>query len=700
MPPFRLRTAVAFLAVLGLLAPFGRQTPAAFAAEPEKDADKIPAAYIQVTASRIPEDVEPEPASITIISGDDMRARGAVDLVDALALVGGVSMAPGGDNGPAASVPEIWGLREFDAFLLVVDGVPWGGAFNPDLASLSLEGVERIEILRGAAPVMYGATSFTGVIQVIHKDAGKGDRTLRVSGGSYASGAAAVTSPLPAAGAVLQSVTGDITRLGYPDDRTVMGRGHLLYRLATPAGEGRFHLDFDASGLRQQPASPLPRVGTSLTDLVPIDSNNNPADAHLDQNKFHLVGGYDRDIKGGSFSTMLSVTHTRQDIIRGFLTDVSTVNPNAAGFTQDVSILDSYFDIHVALHPATDVRLVAGLDNLYGKAHQNSKIYDYFVNLDGSDAPDLTDQPVADTPEASDRRDFSGLYAQCEWTPKTRLRFEIGVRVNHTQERREVPDTVPETDSKTVTRGSGVAGVSWLAWAHKDGGVWLYGDYRNTFKPAAFDFGPDPTTAILDPETAVSYEIGLKGRHGEGRFSWQFSAFQMDFSNLVISNSVGGLPTLINGGDERFRGLEVEGSARLPHDFLVRGAFSLHDARFTDSVQDFGGVPTQLAGNRLEMTARNMAAAGLTWMPAKGWMADTTINYVGSRYLDKRNNSLAAAYTAWNAGVGYRFAAGTVRVDGWNLGDTRPPVSESELGDAQYYLLTARAVTASWFQKF
>jgi outer membrane cobalamin receptor len=82
------------------------------------------------------------------------------DLRSALALATGVDIAPGADQGPAASVPEFWGLKEFDAFLLVVDGVPWGGTFNPALETLSLVDVERIEILRGAAPVMYGTTSF------------------------------------------------------------------------------------------------------------------------------------------------------------------------------------------------------------------------------------------------------------------------------------------------------------------------------------------------------------------------------------------------------------------------------------------------------------------------------------------------------------------------------------------------------------
>src|SRR6266581_1922602 len=99
---------------------------------------------IEVVATRRAEATHEVPASIEVISGDDLRARGAASLRDALSLAAGVAIAPGGDGGPAGAVPEFWGLREFDAFLLVVDGVPWGGALNPAIASLSLRDVDRI----------------------------------------------------------------------------------------------------------------------------------------------------------------------------------------------------------------------------------------------------------------------------------------------------------------------------------------------------------------------------------------------------------------------------------------------------------------------------------------------------------------------------------------------------------------------------
>src|SRR5256885_17271268 len=111
----------------------------------------------------------------------------------ALATGAGVDAPPGGDTGPAGSVPSLWGLHEFDAFLLVVDGVPWGGAFSPAVPTLDLNDVERIEIMKGPAPVMFGATSFVGVIHVIRYPAGESANELRVAGGSRSSAAGSLS---------------------------------------------------------------------------------------------------------------------------------------------------------------------------------------------------------------------------------------------------------------------------------------------------------------------------------------------------------------------------------------------------------------------------------------------------------------------------------------------------------------------------
>src|SRR3977135_1647572 len=106
-------------------------------------------------------------------------------MATALSLVPGVEAPPGGDAGPSSAVPSFWGLHEFDAFLLVVDGVPWGGAFNPGITTLDFNDVQRVEVLKGAAPVMYGATSFVGVVHVIHYPAGEAAEEADMDYGHY-----------------------------------------------------------------------------------------------------------------------------------------------------------------------------------------------------------------------------------------------------------------------------------------------------------------------------------------------------------------------------------------------------------------------------------------------------------------------------------------------------------------------------------
>ena len=66
-------------------------------------------------------------------------------------------------------------------------GIPSGGAFTPALATLNLANVERIEVVKGAAPVSYGATSFVGVIHVNHYAAGAGTEQVEFGIGSRGS---------------------------------------------------------------------------------------------------------------------------------------------------------------------------------------------------------------------------------------------------------------------------------------------------------------------------------------------------------------------------------------------------------------------------------------------------------------------------------------------------------------------------------
>ena len=660
--------------------------PAAAQGTPQRPPVAIPP--VEVVATRIPEPPHDVPASIDVITGDELRARGATSLRDALSLAAGVAVAPGGDNGPASAVPEFWGLREFDAFLLVVDDIPWGGAFNPAIASLSLRDVERIEILRGAAPVTYGATSFVGVIHVVHTPAAVNAKYLGAHGGSFGTGGVAADLVVPTNGAWKTRASGDFDRVGFKDDRTSFARGHALVRTAKIQDDRRTWITADATVLRQDPASPHPRDGASLSTATPLDANYNPAGAHLDEDRIAIAAGFARPVlNGAQWGTTASYTHSAQRLFRGFLTDMSNSATNASGFKENISINDVYADTHLIWFGMSPWRFMVGADGLLAGGEARGATFTYTAPLHGASAPSITEPATLDKDAGSDRR-FVGTYGSAEWRPVTRLAVSGGLRLNATTESRG------EGARVTHTRPSGSLGVIYGLWEQHVNHVRVFANYRDTFKPAAFDFSLAENEGVLDPETSRSYEGGVKIRALDGRVDFEASSFRMDFDNLVTATVVNNLPSLINAGQTRFQGVELASDVRLPYAMSARATYSFHDGEFVDFVQAFDGVPAQLADKRFEMSARHLASAGVTLSPDRGFIATASANYSGDRYLNRRNTALAGAFMTVDVGVGYRTGDLEVRLDGRNLGDRRDAVSESEFGDSQYYRMTARTIVA------
>jgi iron complex outermembrane receptor protein len=644
---------------------------------------------VEVVATRRPEAPHDVAASIEVITGDQLRARGVSSLKDALSLATGVAIAPGGDAGPASAVPEFWGLREFDAFLLVVDGVPWGGAFNPALATLNLRDVERIEILRGPAPVTYGATSFVGVIHVVHNSAAAESRYAELKGGSFGTVTAGVDVPMPAL-PLMQSwksrLSADFNRQGFKDDNTSFSRGHALWRTAKISGERQTWFSADLNLLRQDPASPHAREGASLSSATPLDANYNPAGAYLNENRVALSAGFERPVlSGATWGTTASYTFSGQRMFRGFLTAISNTPDNASGYKENIDINDLYADSHLIWQTIPQLRFLTGVDALFAGGEGRGATFTYTAPLDGSTQPSVAEPTIFDKDAGSDRR-FLGAYGSTEWRPITRLTLNGGIRLNATSESRG------EGAKVTRTRLSGALGAIAGLWERDADHLRLFANYRNTFKPAAFDFSLAENEGVLKPETSRSYEAGLKLRTIGGRLDVEASAFRMDFENLVTSTVINNQPALINSGKTRFKGVELEADLRLITALSGRATYSFHDGKFVDFVEAFDGVPTQLAGNRFEMSARHLGSAGLTWAPDRGFIANAAMNYTGDRYLNKRNTALAPAFSTVDAGIGYRAGRGEFRLEGRNLTNRRDAVSESEFGDAQYYRMPARTI--------
>ena len=140
---------------------------------------------IVVTATRLPSSAATLASAVTVLDGDALRRAGVTSVAEALRSVPTATLIQTGSYGGQTSLFVRGG--ENDYVRVLVDGVPLnqaGGAI--DLSGLSTENVERIEIVRGPASVLYGSDAMTGVVQIITR---RGTGAARVQayarGGTY-----------------------------------------------------------------------------------------------------------------------------------------------------------------------------------------------------------------------------------------------------------------------------------------------------------------------------------------------------------------------------------------------------------------------------------------------------------------------------------------------------------------------------------
>ena len=129
--------------------------------------------------SPTPRDRDAVASHVTVLDGEALRARGLTSVADALRDVGGAAVVRGGSFGAVTSLFLRGG--ESDHTLVLVDGVQVnrdGGRF--DFSKLSLDNVERIEVVRGPASALHGSDAMAGVIHVVTRT-GRGSPEVRAS---------------------------------------------------------------------------------------------------------------------------------------------------------------------------------------------------------------------------------------------------------------------------------------------------------------------------------------------------------------------------------------------------------------------------------------------------------------------------------------------------------------------------------------
>ena len=152
--------------------------------------DTVELKPVVVTATRAAVPSALVPAATTVLRGADLEAHGVRTVAEALQLVPGAHVVETGSYGGQTSLFMRGG--ENDYVKVLVDGVPLnqpGGGL--DLAHLTTDNVDRIEVVRGPTSVLYGSDAVTGVVQIFTR-AGTGGEPMRLGAdaraGTYGSG--------------------------------------------------------------------------------------------------------------------------------------------------------------------------------------------------------------------------------------------------------------------------------------------------------------------------------------------------------------------------------------------------------------------------------------------------------------------------------------------------------------------------------
>jgi vitamin B12 transporter len=128
-------------------------------------ADTTRLATVVTTATLVPSPLSSLTVSSTVIDGKTLRERGIVTLADALRSVPSATQVETSSPGSETAMFIRGGERDY--VLILVDGAPInepGGFVN--FATVTVDNVDRIEVVRGPASVLYGADAATGVVQI------------------------------------------------------------------------------------------------------------------------------------------------------------------------------------------------------------------------------------------------------------------------------------------------------------------------------------------------------------------------------------------------------------------------------------------------------------------------------------------------------------------------------------------------------
>lgn len=209
------------------------------------------------------------------------------------------------------------------------------------------------------------------------------------------------------------------------------------------------------------------------------------------------------------------------------------------------------------------------------------------------------------------------------------------------------------------------------------GAVWqpvrehsLYASWNKSYSPyggrgmISVDVAP---TAVYDdePQHSRQVEVGVKSDWLNGALSTQLSVYQLEHANIRYRPDAVNDPfTWAVRGKERSRGIEFSAAGRVASSWYVRGGVGVTSAKVTEDK-----LQPALVGKYLVDTALRNGNFFVRYAPQGPWYGEIGATHTSARWLNAANTSRVPGYTRWDALVGWRQGVWTATAAISNLLD-------------------------------
>jgi len=544
-----------------------------------------------VGADRTPVPMNLVNASVTVVQRQEIERRQWRTLTDVLSQAPGISTTNSG--GPGKTTQLFMRGMNANHSVVLIDGVrvddPSSVNGSANLAHLRLEGVERIEIVRGPMSTLYGSDALGGVINIItRKGSGRPTASLSIEGGSYGTVNAdglvsGSVGPLSFAFGGSASISDGFSAVG--DGRSTSGAPYESDSYRNLSLNGRLGFDL-ADWLKLQWFGRYTRTRTHYDAFLAEDPNIYETTRALStrvQADIELWGGRSKTTLAWSFAE-----NERRD--------VDEVDPFNFTFSPDSRNRGRrmQFEAVTSLTPVDMFNVVVGFE-----ARRDALLSENF---------DATGLRLSSTQAGVWTR---GVFMNARFTPADGLSFTAGARIeNHdafgtaVTWRLGASYLVRETDTKV--RGS--VGTGFKAPSLDQ----LYVDF------ATFGFFANRN---LRPERSTGFEVGIDQKLFGGKLALGATVFHNDVSDLIQTTSCGLFcSTLTNVSQARVTGVE------LSVDIRPWETFNIHaDYTFTNAHNLLTGAP-------LLNRPRHQINVNANWQPLAGWWVGAGLAYRRGRY--------------------------------------------------------------------